>query len=109
MLHESTRGLKPQERAALLEFGGAMADSAGLPLEAQRLWRVLLADHPTAAEAPAALLDLARSLAGTRDGEEEAKQLLERLILEYPRSALVPQARRELVRLDGRSPAAESR
>jgi tetratricopeptide (TPR) repeat protein len=96
-LVNGSRRLPASEQAALLEFGAAMAEGAGLADDARRLRRALVTYHPRSAEAPAALLALARSVRSETDGE--ARELLERLIIEYPRSALVPQARRELDQL----------
>ena len=69
----------------------AARDEAG----AIPLWRRVVEQYATSAEAPAAELEWARAL--RRQGKAaEASQRLEHLILTYPQSALVPQARRDL-------------
>lgn len=94
----SVESLEAAERAALLEFAAGLAHRHGLGADADRLRRMVVAEHPRSDEAPSALLALARASVASGNGEE-ARELLERLIIEYPRSALAPQARRELDRL----------
>lgn len=89
------------ERAALLDFAAGVADRAGFDDHADKLRRIIVAEHAESREAPAALLELARSALTESGGRDEARHLLERLILEHPRSALVPHARQELARLRG--------
>ncbi|HJQ18770.1 MAG TPA: tetratricopeptide repeat protein [Gemmatimonadaceae bacterium] len=73
-------------------------DAQALPL-----WKRVVEQYATSAEAPAAELEWARSL--KRGGNSvEAVQHLEHLILTYPQSALVPQARRDLEVLRGGIP-----
>jgi len=103
-LVDGSGALPAAERAAVLGFAANVAEGAGLAADAERVQRMLIAEHPTAPETPAALLALARTLSGRPDSAAEARALLERLILEHPRSPLVPQARRELERLAGRVP-----
>jgi len=104
ILVDESEGLVAAERAAVLDFAAGLADRARLPAEAESIRRTIVTNHPGSREAPAALLALGRSLAGRPDGIEEARHYLERLVLEHPRSALAPQARRELDRLQGRTP-----
>ena len=69
----------------------AARDEAG----AIPLWKRVVEQYASSAEAPAAELEWARAL--RRQGKAiEATQHLEHLILTYPQSALVPQARRDL-------------
>lgn len=104
MLEKGTDALPEAERPAVLDFAAALADRSFLPLDAERVRRRIIIDHPRSMEAPSALLAVSRSLAERGVALEDARQYLERLILEYPRSALVPQARQELDRLQGRVP-----
>lgn len=96
--------LRPDERAALLDFAARLAEREAMPLRAEAIRRTLIEEHPAAYEAPAALLGLARALAQRPGDQAEASTLVERLILEHPRSALVPQARRLRAELDEQVP-----
>ncbi|HEX7118947.1 MAG TPA: tetratricopeptide repeat protein [Longimicrobiales bacterium] len=104
LLVDDSRDLARGERAGLLDFAAGLADRSTLPAEAERIRRVIVAEHADAPEAPAALLALGRSLARRPASLDEARAFLERLVLDYPRSALAPQARRELDRLQRRVP-----
>lgn len=104
LLMDESGPLEGAERAGILDYAAGLADRAGLAGEAERIRRVIVAEHADSPEAPAALLALGRALAARPGGVAEARAFLERLVLEYPRSALVPQARRELDRLQRRVP-----
>jgi tetratricopeptide (TPR) repeat protein len=64
-------------------------------VQALPLWKRVVEQYASSAEAPAAELEWARVLRRTGNATE-ATQRLEHLILTYPQSALVPQARRDL-------------
>lgn len=98
LLEEST-SLPGPERAAILDFAAGLAERNDMPVEAESIRRVIVAEHADTPEAPGALLALGRSLLRHPETVAEGAELLERLLLEYPRSALAPQARRELERL----------
>lgn len=104
LLADDSERLEGAERAGILDFAAGLADRAGLAGEAERIRRLIVAEHADTPEAPAALLALGRALAARPGDVAEARAFLERLVLEYPRSALVPQARRELDRLQRRVP-----
>jgi tetratricopeptide (TPR) repeat protein len=84
------------EVASLLFYTAAQLRLA-LKDEAQAipLWKRVVEQYASSAEAPAAELEWARALR-RRGAAAEAAQRLEHLILTYPQSALVPQARRDL-------------
>lgn len=104
LLEQGAAALPETERPSVLDFAAAIADRAQLTLDAERVRRRIVTDHPRSMEAPSALLALARSLTERGEANDEARVYLEKLILEYPRSALLPQARQELDRLQGRVP-----
>lgn len=105
LLETGAEQLPDGERPSVLDFAAAIADRGELALDAERLRRRIVMNHPRSIEAPSALLALARSLTERDEAPDEARAYLEKLILEYPRSALLPQARQELDRLQGRVPS----
>ena len=70
---------------------------------ATELFKRVVEEYATSAEAPAAELEWARSLRRSGNALEAARRL-EHLILTYPQSALVPQARRDLEVVRGSIP-----
>jgi tetratricopeptide (TPR) repeat protein len=71
--------------------------------QATALFKRVVEQYATSAEAPAAELEWARALRKSGSAVEAA-QRLEHLILTYPQSALVPQARRDLEVVRGSIP-----
>src|SRR6185436_6762504 len=93
-LVESSERL-PEVASLLLYTAGQLRASIGDDAQAKTLWRRVVEQYASSAEAPAAELEWARAL--RRGGNpSEASQRLEHLILTYPQSALIPQARRDL-------------
>ncbi|HEU4993209.1 MAG TPA: tetratricopeptide repeat protein [Gemmatimonadaceae bacterium] len=85
----------PEVASLLLFTAGQLRAAARDDAQAKVLWRRVVEQYATSAEAPAAELQWARAL--KRGGNPvEAAARLEHLILTYPQSALVPQARRDL-------------
>lgn len=91
---ESAAHLPPAASLLLYTAGQLRAavhdDSGAVPL-----WRRVVEQYASSAEAPAAELEWARALRRRGDTAGAARRL-EHLILSYPQSALVPQARRDL-------------
>jgi tetratricopeptide (TPR) repeat protein len=85
----------PDAASLLLYTAGQLRASMHDDAQASALWKRVVEQYATSADAPAAELEWSRAL--RRGGRAvEATQRLEHLILTYPRSALVPQARRDL-------------
>ena len=85
----------PDASPLLLALAARVAGASGAAQNSARLWTRLLAEAPSAPEAPEAHLELGRAAVRRRD-PATARTHLEQLILDFPSSALVPQARREL-------------
>ena len=93
-LAESAEHL-PAAASILLYTAAQLRHASGHDALARPLWKRVVEQYASSAEAPAAELEWARSL--RRTGENAAAiARLEHLILSYPGSALVPQARRDL-------------
>lgn len=104
-LVESSERL-PEVASLLLYTAGQLRASVGDDGQAKALWRRVVEQYASSAEAPAAELEWARAL--RRGGNStEASQRLEHLILTYPHSALVPQARRDLEQVRNAIPEAQ--
>jgi hypothetical protein len=85
----------PDAASLLLYMAAELHNARGDDGSATTLWRRVVEQYASSAEAPAAELAWAR--AARRKGDSMlAAQRLEHLILTYPQSALVPQARRDL-------------
>jgi tetratricopeptide (TPR) repeat protein len=85
----------PEVASLLLYTAGQLRASQHDEGQAKLLWKRVVEQYASSAEAPAAELEWAR--AERRAGNTgEASRRLEHLILTYPQSALVPQARRDL-------------
>ena len=85
----------PEVASLLLYTAGQLRASLRDDAQASGLWKRVVEQYASSAEAPAAELEWARAL--RRGGSAaEASRRLEHLILTYPQSALVPQARRDL-------------
>ena len=85
----------PEVASLLLYTAGQLRASIRDDAQATLLWKRVVEQYASSAEAPAAELEWARALRRRGNGVE-ASQRLEHLILTYPQSALVPQARRDL-------------
>lgn len=85
----------PDVASLLLYTAGQLRAATRNEEQAIPLWKRVVEQYATTAEAPAAELEWARALR-RRGDSAEATRRLEHLILTYPRSALVPQARRDL-------------
>ena len=85
----------PEVASLLLYTAGQLRAATRDDAQAGLLWKRVVEQYASSAEAPAAELEWARAL--KRGGHNaEATARLEHLILTYPQSALVPQARRDL-------------
>jgi hypothetical protein len=85
----------PEIASLLLYTAAQLRTATRNEAEAIPLWKRVVEQYASSAEAPAAELEWARTL--RRKGDmAEATRRLEHLILTYPQSALVPQARRDL-------------
>lgn len=85
----------PEVASLLLYTAGQLRASQRDDAQATALWKRVVEQYASSAEAPAAELEWARALRRGGDGASAARRL-EHLILSYPQSALVPQARRDL-------------
>jgi tetratricopeptide (TPR) repeat protein len=85
----------PEIASLLLYTAGQLRASLRDDAQASALWKRVVEQYASSAEAPAAELEWARALRRGGDGASAARRL-EHLILTYPQSALVPQARRDL-------------
>lgn len=85
----------PEVASLLLYTAGQLRASLRDDAQATALWRRVVEQYASSAEAPAAELEWARALRRGGDAVSAARRL-EHLILTYPQSALVPQARRDL-------------
>ena len=85
----------PDAASILLYTAAQLRAAQKDDVQATLLWKRVVEQYASSAEAPAAELEWARSLRRKGDGAT-AQLKLEHLILTYPQSALVPQARREL-------------
>jgi len=85
----------PEIASLLLYTAAQLRTAIRDEAQAMPLWKRVVGQYASSAEAPAAELEWARAL--RRRGDlPEAVRRLEHLILTYPQSALVPQARRDL-------------
>jgi hypothetical protein len=94
----------PAAASLLLYFAADLQHARGDDAQAMALWRRVVEQYATSAEAPEADLAWARAARHAGDGATAA-QRLEHLILTYPQSALVPQARRDLELIRGNTPS----
>ena len=85
----------PEVASLLLYTAGQLRASIRDEAQASALWKRVVEQYASSAEAPAAELEWARALRRGGNGAEASRRL-EHLILSYPQSALVPQARRDL-------------
>jgi tetratricopeptide (TPR) repeat protein len=94
---ESTERL-PEAASLLLYIAADLQHARGDDAQAIPLWKRVVEQYASSAEAPESDLVWARA-ARRRGDATTATQRLEHLILTYPQSALVPQARRDLEQL----------
>ena len=85
----------PEVASLLLYTAGQLRAAMRDDGQASALWKRVVEQYASSAEAPAAELEWARALRRAGNGAEASRRL-EHLILTYPQSALVPQARRDL-------------
>lgn len=85
----------PEIASVLLYLAAQLRTAVRDEAQALPLWKRVVEQYASSAEAPAAELEWARALRRRGDIPEAARRL-EHLILTYPQSALVPQARRDL-------------
>jgi Flp pilus assembly protein TadD len=85
----------PEVASLLLYTAGQLRASIKDDAQASALWKRVVEQYASSAEAPAAELEWSRALRRGGNGAEASRRL-EHLILSYPQSALVPQARRDL-------------
>ncbi len=85
----------PEIASVLLYLAAQLRTAVRDEAQALPLWKRVVEQYASSAEAPAAELEWARALRRRGDTPEAARRL-EHLILTYPQSALVPQARRDL-------------
>jgi TolA-binding protein len=88
----------PELASLLLYTAGQLRAAQNDEVQATALWRRVVEQYASSAEAPAAELEWARALRRSGDATSATRRL-EHLILTYPQSALVPQARRDLEQL----------